>query len=78
MATTAAIIEGMNILSTYYSDKGAYKVGAEHDQIYMFATEEPVSEDDIKRLRELGWFQEFIDHEDGDEYDPGESWAIYV
>jgi len=76
---TSKIIEGMQILNTYYYQEDGYNTGAEHDYIYMCITDKPVSVPDLKRLIELGWEQPYADWEDEDsftvsDYDPGEGW----
>jgi hypothetical protein len=69
------IIEGLTVLSKYY-DKDGYHTGAEHDQFYTYATDRPVSPDDVANLKELGWFQP--DMEDDAEYDPEEGWSAFT
>ena len=70
---TSEIIKGMQILQKYYLPDNDYNTGAEHDIIYMYMTDAPVSEEDVAELRELGWFQ----HGEG-EYDQSEPWCAYV
>jgi hypothetical protein len=79
---TQNIIEGLIILRSYYDSDG-YNIGAEHDVIYAYATDKPVSEPNLNKLVELGWMQP--DAETGDDedfeakhYDQEESWAAYV
>lgn len=80
--TTKTVIEGLTILEKYREKPDGYNTGAEHDQIYAYATDKPVDEADLKRLVELGWFQE--DAETGDEefgvkhYDADVGWTCYV
>lgn len=78
---TIDIIEGLTILEKYRDTQGGFDVGAEHDILYAYPTDQPLSQDDIKRLVELGWFQENVEF--GDEfgvehYDQGESWTCYT
>lgn len=78
--TTVAVIEGIQILNKY-RDKQGYDLGAEHDVIYCFSTDRPVSEEDIVLLRSLGWTQEEVPEDDDGNpgpYDPEQGWAIYV
>lgn len=80
---TVDIIEGLQILETYRSSKNGFSTGAEHDQIYACATDNPVDEDDVKKLAKLGWFQESAacSGDDGwvaSDYDPDEGWTAYV
>jgi hypothetical protein len=56
MAKTINIIKGMQILLPYYDNPG-YHTGADHDVIYMYAPDKPLSEEDKQELEELGWFQ---------------------
>lgn len=79
---TRDIIEGLTILEKYRERDDGYNTGAEHDQIFAYATTQPVSEDDVKRLVELGWTQPdaAVEDEDfcADDYDPEEGWACDV
>jgi hypothetical protein len=82
---TKDIVQGMQILAPYYDDPDGYNIGAEHDQIYLFATDRPLPPEDVKKMHDLGWFQENMDDEDDDgsgeaskTYDPEESWTAYV
>lgn len=68
------IIAGIEILTPYY-DNLDYQIGAEHDQIYMYQTDTPVSDEDMTKLKELGWFQEGVEE---DSYDVAESWSAFV
>jgi hypothetical protein len=52
---TKGIIEGMTILFKYYKDENGFNVGAEHDEIWMFAPDLPISDKDKDRLMKLGW-----------------------
>ena len=79
---TNGIIEGLTILEKYRDDTNVYNIGAEHDIIYAYATDKPVEEKDLKRLIELGWFQEDCLNSDGeftlDCYSSEEGWCAYV
>lgn len=56
MARTTNIIKGMQILLPYYGEpERGFHTAAEHDVIYMYPTDKPVSEDDMITLGELGW-----------------------
>lgn len=72
------ILTGISVLRPYYDDPDGYHVGADHDVIYMYATDRLMSADDVARMRELGWKQ--LDDQDEDEpvYDHEESWSCYV
>jgi hypothetical protein len=79
---TCDIIEGLTILEKYRERADGYNTGAEHDQIFAYATEKPVSEDDLRRLVELEWFQPDVDCGEDDftvnNYDPEEGWSCLV
>lgn len=69
-------IEGLTIFSRYYDKPEGHHIAAEHDQVYVYATNKPLSEDDEKRVRALGWFQP--DHEEEDPYAPEDRWSAFV
>lgn len=73
-------LEGVAIIQAFYDEPGGYHLGAEHDQIYLYATTKPMDEDSVKKLRELGWFQVgAVDDGEGDVvYDPSASWSAFV
>lgn len=72
---TSSIIEGLTILEKYRDKPDGYNTGAEHDQIFAYAPDIPVSPDDATRLALLGWFQEGMQH---GEFSPLEGWACYT
>lgn len=52
-------IESINIFASY-ADGGtdsSFEISAEHDELYAGPDPETVSEEDKKRLDELGWFE---------------------
>lgn len=77
------LIAGILILRPYYDTDG-HHVGAEHDQIYLYKTDKPLSTEDVLKMRALGWFQESDeeDEETGEarlgSYDPNESWSHHT
>lgn len=71
-----AFIEGLQILSRYYHDPDGFHMEASHDEFTLFATDNPVSDVDYDRLKELGWSQTEMHDDDG--YDQEESWSAYV
>ncbi len=78
---TKDFVEGLNLIRPHYDDQNSYNLGAEHDIIYVYATDHPIPEESVKRLFELGWFQPEVEIDDEDEhapYDPEEGWAIHV
>lgn len=64
----------MHIINNYYS-RDSYNVGCDHDVIYMYTTDAPIIPKDIKKLHDLGWFQENVPE---GEYSPEESWKLYI
>lgn len=75
---TKDIITGMQILAPYYKEPNGYHTGADHDVIYAYATDSPVSTDDIAALVSLGWFQSGGANDDGGKYSPDESWQAFT
>lgn len=78
---TKKLIEGLQILQKYYDDQEDYHSGVEHDILYAYATDKPVSEADLKRLEELGWHQPEAEEDDkgnNGSYNPEEGWAAFV
>jgi uncharacterized protein YqhQ len=50
-------IDGVDILKKYYDNLGGYHLGAEHDQIYLYQTDKPLSDEDQTKMKSLKWFQ---------------------
>lgn len=78
---TKDVLAGICILTKYMKDPDrGYYIGAEHDQLYFFATDMPVKPDDLQTLLALGWFQEDgADPELGpSSYNQEEAWTAYV
>lgn len=70
-------IEGLQILQRYY-DHDNYCLGAEHDQLFLYATNKPLNEYDFNRLIDLGWFQPDQESKLYDYYDQEKSWSLFV
>ncbi len=74
-------IAGLQILQPYY-DKDKYSIGAEHDVVYVYRTDRPLTPEDVGRMVALGWFQPEVHTGDdsftADHYDPEEAWGTYV
>ncbi len=66
-------IDGLLTLRQYYTDPNGYHIGSEHDQLYAYKTDKPLSETDVERMRALGWFQPDQDYDAP--YDPENGWA---
>lgn len=76
---TEDVLGGIDILSCYYKKDNKFTIGADHDVIYMYATDEPLSEKDYNKMKNLGWSQTTTLHSDTyRSYDPEESWCAYV
>jgi hypothetical protein len=77
---TIHLISGLKTLQPYYIDQAGYHNGADHDVFYAYSTDRPLSEEDVKHMVDLGWFQE-VKHDDEfmyTDYDPSEGWLAYV
>jgi hypothetical protein len=81
LMSTRTVIEGMSILLPYYDNPNGFDVGADHDVIYMYGTDRPLSNEDLHKMKNLGWFQENC-LDDGDfaveNYDPSKTWQVFV
>lgn len=71
-----SFVAGVEIIRKYYSARDGYHLAAEHDQIYLYPTDHPMSEEDVAAVRDLGWFQD--DASDSDVYDPAGGWSCFV
>lgn len=73
-------LEGITILQKYYREPDGYHLSADHDVIYLYGTETPLSEQDLAEMIKLGWFQ--ANSEDGEfkasDYDSDEGWQCYT
>jgi hypothetical protein len=69
-------IRGITILQAYFDQPDGYHIGAEHDQFYIYPTDQPLTALGVKELFAIGWFQP--DAEDTDVYDPEQGWSAYV
>lgn len=68
-------MEGLGILYGH-CDPADYQTGAGHDQFFFYATRTQLSDFEVARMRELGWFQP--DHLEKDGYDPDNGWSCWV
>lgn len=78
---TVNLVRGIEILSKYR--KSGDDIGADHDVIYLYPGDERLSDDDIKEMIRLGFYQERETPEDGgdfafNDYLEDESWWAYV
>lgn len=70
-------INGLKVLQPYYTHK--YCLGAEHEIFYAYATDKPLSSEDVKKMIKYGWHQETDDGEFSEEnYDSDESWCAFI
>ena len=80
---TKNIIDGLLILQPYYDKQDGYHSGAEHDELYAYATDRPLSDKDVEKMIALGWHQEY-DERDYEkdfslsDYRPEETWVCYT
>lgn len=77
-------IGGLEILRKYFEHDG-YHIGAEHDVVCVYATDVTLSDEDVQKMVELGWFQRggAISASESDSgvagvYDPSEAWMAFV
>lgn len=75
MSASNNVLRGMEILLQHFDNPAGYHIGAEHEIIYVYATDKPLDAETVKELEELGWIQEDAA---GDEYDPEAGWSTYV
>lgn len=68
-------IAGLETLRPHYKDGDGYHIGAEHDQFYAYATDTPLSDDEVAKMRELGWFQPDTSEEI---YSPEDGWSAFT
>lgn len=75
-------VEGLTILRKYYDDPSGYHIGAQHDQFYAGATNQPLMDADFVRMKALGWFQPEQDYDSEDDdaipYDPEDGWSAFT
>jgi hypothetical protein len=69
------ILAGIDILKNHYAVPNWFHMEAEHDMIYMSATDEPLLQANVERLHQLGWCQEGVELPD---YEPTEPWVAYT
>ena len=77
------IIEGLQTLLPYYSNKDGFHSGAEHDVFYAYKTDQPLSDNAISKMISLGWHQEYVGLDyckdfSNEDYKQDESWVCYI
>lgn len=70
----SAFIAGLLILQPHHDSDG-FHIGAEHDQFYAYATDTPLNPEEVRQMRELGWFQPDTEPEI---YDPHDGWSAFT
>ena len=80
---TINIIAGLQILTPYYEDPEGCNCGADSCEIYAFPTHNPLSDEDLAKMIELGWHQEYGEVVFGagfkpSEYRANETWNAYI
>ena len=78
--STKDVVTEMQILLQYYDHPDCNHTSAEHDVIYMSATDKPISAEDLAKLKELAWFQTDVEEDDDGhaDYDADEGWQTFV
>ena len=66
---TNNFIEGLTILNGYFDNPDGFNISPDHEVIYVYATDKPVSPADLEKLVALGWYQEGV-NTDGYEFEP--------
>lgn len=72
---------GIETLQPYYDKPDGYHLNAEHDQIWLDATDKPLSPEDVQKMIDASWWQERSNYDKdftAADYDPEEGWTGYV
>jgi hypothetical protein len=74
------LIAGLQLLQSYFTDPDSDNTGVGYEILYVYATDKPLSEDDVKKLQDLGWHQPEVEEDDdgNSPYDPEERWGAYT
>lgn len=72
---TRDFLAGIGILLPYYKNPDGYNMGSDHDQVYMFAPDRPLTDEDVKKMHDLGWCQ--LKTPEGT-YNQEETWTAYI
>ncbi len=82
--TLSKVIEALLIVQPYFNEDG-YHIGTDHDKIFIYKTDIPMTIEDAKRLVDLGFRQDKDGIRAGDkdgeyegEYNPNSDWAAFV
>ena len=80
---TQQVIDGLVLLQKYRDHKDSYDIGADHEVIYAYSTTRPLTTQDIQKMIDLGWHQEYDGRDynkdfDISDYRHDETWHAYV
>ena len=81
--STKQLIEGLQTLQPFYDKPDGYNVGANHDMVYAYATNKPLTDEAIEKMISLTWHQEYDGRDYGkdfskEDYRDDETWHLYV
>lgn len=74
--TISNFVEGITILRGFYKDRDGYHIGAEHDMVYLYATDRPLTAVAFQAMKDLGWWQQ--ESGEDENYNPDASWGAFV
>ena len=69
------ILTGIDIIKNHYAQPNWFHMEADHDKIFMHATDEPILLANVERLHQLGWCQLGLEQPD---YDPLDHWIAHL
>ncbi len=77
------LIKGLQILLPYYDNQDGYHCGAEHNVFSVVDTNNPLSDEDVKKMIALGWEQKPGERDCCEgfsikNYDQNEWWVCYL
>jgi hypothetical protein len=78
MASIRNLVDGINILRQYYDNPDGYYVGADHDEIYLYCTDRPVSKEHFDLLTAMEWHQYSIGCDNQNYVTFVTGWGIYT
>lgn len=77
------MLAGILTAQPYYEKPDGYHLNAEHDQIWLAATDKMMDAPDVQKMLEAGWHQEHDGRDYGKDmtvadYRSDESWTCYT
>lgn len=83
MGQISDIIEGLQILQSFYERPNEHHIGANTDEILASYTETPLSDEALGAMISLGWYQEHSGRDydktfSKDDYREDEYWYFYT